>query len=217
MVLGIAMMATMVPTILGLNEASNATRNSEENRKENARKSRSGLLAVCNPSEGSLSQREQVHNAKVYLGRDHKLYISKHPDASMTPFNGHFYNHPDFEDDNLSGLVAMSAEDKPLARWIFVDQETNEVRWGGRADSEGHVCGPFDLAVGDEWLVLNDTQRWMAIKGSDAQLPEDSDASYDPSGETWQLYFDLSGMEGEDLPSGSQKMRIFLRRILAQY
>ncbi|KAL4865350.1 hypothetical protein BDV12DRAFT_188221 [Aspergillus spectabilis] len=173
---------------------------------ENARKSRCGLLAVCDTSEGSLHERKKVHNAKVYLGKDRKLYITKHPDPSLNPFNGNFYHHPDFEEKNLSGLIAMSAEDKPLARWIFVDSQTNETRWGGRADSQRAM---------DEYLTLDDMQRWMAIK-----LPhenEDSEVSSDPSGETWRLYFDLSGTEGEDLPHGSQKMKIFVRRIPAEY
>jgi hypothetical protein len=76
------------------------------------------------------------------------------------------------------------------------------------------------LAVGDEYLTLDDTQRWMAIKlpheNSDV-LTEESEVSSAPSSETWRLYFDLSGTEGEDLPHGSQKMRIFLRRIPAEY
>jgi hypothetical protein len=73
MVLGIAMIATTIPTIFGLNEASNAMRDREKNPKESARKTRFGLCAVCDASEGSIHEREQVHNSRVYLGRDRKV------------------------------------------------------------------------------------------------------------------------------------------------
>ncbi|KAL3490441.1 hypothetical protein BJX62DRAFT_238076 [Aspergillus germanicus] len=216
MVLGIAMIATTIPTIFGLNEASNAMRDREKNTKESARKTRFSLCAVCDASEGSIHERQQVHNSQVYLGRDRKLYIAKHPSPSMVPFNGHLYHHPDFEEDNLSGLISMSAEDKPLARWVFLDSETDEVRWGGREDTEDHVCGPFDLTADDAYLTLDDMQRWMAV-----QLTKDtathSEESYETQDSVWRLYFDRKETEGNDLPAGSRTMKIFLRRVPAEY
>ncbi|KAL2847427.1 hypothetical protein BJY01DRAFT_246794 [Aspergillus pseudoustus] len=213
MVLGIAMIATSIPTIFGLNEASNAMRDREKNTKENARKTRFSLRAVCDASEGSMQERDQVDDALVYLGRDQKLYITKDPASSLSPFNGHLYRHPDFEGNNLSGLISMSAEDKPLARWVFLDSETNEMRWGGRKDTEGHVCGPFDLTDNDAYLTLDDTQRWMAVQlpggSTTAQTVESSDDSRESA---WRLYFDRKETEGDDLPAGSQRIRIFLRR-----
>jgi cation transport regulator ChaB len=72
MVLGVIMIAAMLPTMIGLNEATSATRDQEERRRDRARKQRCHLIAVCDPEEGSLQQRQQVHNAKVYLGNDGK-------------------------------------------------------------------------------------------------------------------------------------------------
>jgi hypothetical protein len=135
----------------------------------------------------------------------------------MTPFNGHLYHHPDFEEDNLSGLISMSAEDKPLARWVFLDSETDEVRWGGKEDTEGHVCGPFDLTDNDAYLTLDDMQRWMAVQiteGTAAQTGESTASeSFDSQDGAWRLYFDRKETEGNDLPAGSQTIKIFLRRV----
>jgi hypothetical protein len=73
MVLGIAMMAGMLPTMIGLNEATKGARDREESRREDARRTRTPLMAVCDVDEGSLAQRQQVHNAKVYLGLDRRV------------------------------------------------------------------------------------------------------------------------------------------------
>jgi hypothetical protein len=70
MVLGIVMMTAMVPTIIGLNEATKGTRDQENNRKDTARKQRCHLVAMCEVNKGTQTQREQVHNARVYVGRD---------------------------------------------------------------------------------------------------------------------------------------------------
>ncbi|KAJ0415717.1 hypothetical protein BJY00DRAFT_292970 [Aspergillus carlsbadensis] len=137
----------------------------------------------------------------------------------MTPFNGHLYHHPDFEEDNSNGLISMSAEDKPLARWVFLDSETDEVRWGGKEDTEGHVCGPFDLTDNDAYLTLDDTQRWMAVqlaKDPTVQTGKSSASEYETHDGVWRLFFDRKETEGNDLPAGSRAMKIFLRRVPAE-
>jgi hypothetical protein len=64
------MMTAMVPTIMGLNEATKGTRDQENNRKNTARKQRCHLVTTCEVNQGTQTQREQVHNARVYVGRD---------------------------------------------------------------------------------------------------------------------------------------------------
>lgn len=70
MVFGLITLSTMIPTMIGLNQATQNTRDSEEERREAARRQRCNLLAVCSEREGTLEQRRQVHNAKIYLGPD---------------------------------------------------------------------------------------------------------------------------------------------------
>ncbi|TPR04045.1 SnoaL-like domain family protein [Aspergillus niger] len=72
MVLGIAMMAAMVPTMIGLNQASQNMRDSEDSRKESSRKQRCHLLVNCSVSQGTTAQREQIHNAMVYVGPENR-------------------------------------------------------------------------------------------------------------------------------------------------
>lgn len=75
MVLGIVMMSAMVPTMIGLNEATKGTRDQEENRRSSARKQRCHLVATCEVNRSTQHQREQVHDARVYVGRDGNVSI----------------------------------------------------------------------------------------------------------------------------------------------
>lgn len=75
MVLGIAMMATMLPTMIGLNQASQHMRDSEDNRKESSRKQRCHLLVNCSVNQGTTEQREQIHNAMVYVGPENRVSL----------------------------------------------------------------------------------------------------------------------------------------------
>lgn len=72
MVLGVIMMATMLPTMIGLNEATQGSRDQEENRRTTERKQRVHLLATCSLSQGTPELRQQIQNAKVYVGLDGK-------------------------------------------------------------------------------------------------------------------------------------------------
>jgi len=73
MVLGIVMISAMLPTMIGLNEATSGSRDREESRRDSSRKQRCHLVATCSINEGNQQQREQVHNAKVYVGSDGKV------------------------------------------------------------------------------------------------------------------------------------------------
>ncbi|GAB1216035.1 hypothetical protein ATERTT37_005236 [Aspergillus terreus] len=202
MVIGVAMMAAMVPTVYGLNEASKGAQNSENKRRETTRKTRCHLTAQCDFDTGTLNQRQEVHNARIYLDSDNQMYITKNPTPSMAPFNGFFYQSPDFEQGNLSGLVTVSGEEPPQLRWVFLDPETHDLRWGGREEREGGISGPFDLTEDEEYITLNGTQRWMAVRSKHAGA----------STGLWRLHFDWSETKGGRLPDGAEKLLIFLKR-----
>ncbi|GMG03539.1 unnamed protein product [Aspergillus oryzae] len=231
MVIGIAMMSAMVPTIIGLNEATKGARESEDKRRENEKKSRFHLVAACDIDADSESRRQEVHNASVYLGSDKrvwkvsrqiivpnscpltphlKLYITKHPTPSMTAFNGHFFELPDLAQGNLNGLVAISGETPPTLRWVYLDKNTYEMRWGGKQDREGHIGGPFDLTRDGDYLALNDTQRWLALRLEDTE----QDATEAVAG-VWRLCCDWEENNGESLSIDTPSMPIYLRRVLA--
>lgn len=73
MVLGVVMIAAMMPTMIGLNEATQGSRQQEEDRLNNKRKTRTHLMATVSLSQGTQEQRQQIHNATVQVGRDGKV------------------------------------------------------------------------------------------------------------------------------------------------
>lgn len=157
-----------------------------------------------------------LQKADIY-DRHMQFYITKNPAPTMVPFNGGFYTHPDFPPSNSSGMVTVSGEEAPTLRWVFLDANTHEMRWGGRPDSEGHACGPFDWTKDEQYVTLEGWEGWLAVR-----LPEDDaqDETHQELGiaegrEVWRLYFDQND-NGADLPPGSKGMEIRLKRTTAQ-
>lgn len=135
----------------------------------------------------------------------------------MVPFTGGFYTHPDFPPNNTSGFVTISGEETPTLRWVFLDANTHEMRWGGRPDSEGHVCGPFDWTKDEQYVTLEGWEGWLAVR-----LPQDEsrDVADQELGildgqEVWRLWFDQND-DGADLKPGCQALEIRLKRTTAQ-
>ncbi|KAJ5272713.1 hypothetical protein N7478_007838 [Penicillium angulare] len=215
MVIGIAMMATMLPTMIGLNEATQGHRDQEEGRRAAARKQRSHLVATCSLSQGTTESRQQIQNAQIQVGLDGKLYITKKPSATMVPFNGGFYTHPDFPPDNTSGMVTISGEEAPTLRWVFLDADTHEMRWGGRPDSEGHVCGPFDWTKDEQYVTLNGWEGWLAVQLPGDEVHGPAEHGIVNGSDVWRLYFDRND-DGADLPPGAKGLEIQLKRTTAQ-
>jgi hypothetical protein len=95
------------------------------------------------------------------------------------------------------------------------------MRWGGRPDSEGHVCGPFDWTEDEQYLTMEGWEGWLAVR-----LPKDEaqvlvngasangDSADINDGETWRLYFDGND-DGAGLPQGSKGLEIRLKRTMA--
>lgn len=75
MVIGIAVLAALLPTMIGLNEASQHTRDHEEDRRASARKQRCHLIASCSLTQGTPSQRGEIQNAKVYVDQDGRVSL----------------------------------------------------------------------------------------------------------------------------------------------
>jgi hypothetical protein len=125
----------------------------------------------------------------------------------MTAFNGHFFALSDFEEGNLNGLVAISGEIPPTLRWVYLDKYTYEMKWGGKKDRVDHISGPFDLTHEGDYLAMNDTQRWLAVRVGDAER------EMMEAGEgLWRLQVDWDEDDGAFLPPGTQSMHIYLRR-----
>ena len=74
MVFGIFVMTAMIPTIIGVNEASKGTRDHEKQRKEGARQKRCKLLAECSMHiDETLRRPLSLDGAHLYLGPHGKV------------------------------------------------------------------------------------------------------------------------------------------------
>lgn len=113
-------------------------------------------------------------------------------------------------------MVTLTAEQPPLLRWVFVDSETHECRWGGRQDSEGHVCGPYDWTRDEQRITLQGWEGWLAVRQPDGeQAQEELRQGTVPQGQgIWQLYFDEHD-DGADLHQDAQVLEISLQRVPA--
>ncbi|OKL59165.1 hypothetical protein UA08_05812 [Talaromyces atroroseus] len=210
MVIGVAMMAAMVPTVYAVGEASNRKDKGKEQNRDD-QEERYHLITKCHLPSVPQHQKAQVHNARVYLDLDGRIYISQHQLPRIVPFAGYFYSHPDLEQGNLAGLVTVSPETPPQLRWTFLDSNTHEMRWGGVNDREGHISGPFGLHD-DGSLTLNGSRRWMAVRHHE---DGDHEAESDPTAASglWRLYFDSGENHSVDLPAGAESIEIELEMV----
>lgn len=134
----------------------------------------------------------------------------------MVPFNGGFYTHPDFPPDNTSGMVTISGEEAPTLRWVFLDANTHEMRWGGRPESQGHVCGPFDWTKDEINVTLQGWEGWLAVRlPEDEQREAEDELGIEHGLDVWRLYFDQND-DGADLPLGAKGLEIRLQRATAE-
>lgn len=88
------------------------------------------------------------------------------------------------------------------------------MRWGGKQDSEGHICGPFDWTPDEERITLEGWEGWLAVR-----LPDDEKKAEELGVEggpgLWRLYFDQHD-NGADLPPGAEALEVTLKRTMAQ-
>jgi hypothetical protein len=118
-----------------------------------------------------------------------KMYLEKNPRKDSHPFTGVYHPHPMFAPSNMSGLVSTVSQDPPLLRWVFVDSKTFEVRYGGKAESEGHIVGPWDWTDDENNVTLEGWEGFLAI--------------WVPHEKAWKLYFDKND-DGCGLPRGTK-------------
>ncbi|KAJ5142264.1 hypothetical protein N7526_003259 [Penicillium atrosanguineum] len=88
------------------------------------------------------------------------------------------------------------------------------MRWGGKQDTEGNICGPFDWTQNEERITLQGWEGWLAVR-----LPHDEKKAEELGLEDgpglWRLYFDRHD-NGADLPPGAEALEVTLKRTVAQ-
>jgi hypothetical protein len=129
----------------------------------------------------------------------HQLYVDSITDDESScghPFAGYYLPYPD---EAFEGLVSTITEQEPILNWIYVDQQTFEVKYGIRADAQPHLHGPWDCTRQDRRLTFEGWEGFCAV--------EDSLGA-------WAVYFDRddNGLRGK-VPAGTPVLEIELRRV----
>ncbi|RGP75702.1 hypothetical protein FLONG3_5679 [Fusarium longipes] len=167
---------TVCPAMLGTQEA--IRQSQSKTKREEHRGRRCNLVVSC--VKPSIRSRD-INNKLVVL-KDSKLYIAnEHPLYNHDPknhiskgyaFSGYFLPFPDSE---YEGLVTTISDDPPFLNWIYIDKNTYEVKYGVRADTEGHITGPFDCTKQDRRMMCEGWEGFCAVE----ELPG-----------IWALYYD---------------------------
>lgn len=125
-----------------------------------------------------------------------QLYVTvssdEYPDGYTEdhPFAGYFLPYPDQNWGRQGeGMVSTISDDPPQLNWIYVNQDTCEVKYGDRVASEPHIIGPWDVTKMDRRVTLTGWEGFMAVQ-------------YCPG--EWALYFDvddngLKGVVGDEM------------------
>ena len=119
---------------------------------------------------------------------------------SSYPFAGYFMKHPQYNWGwQGEGLVSTIMDDPPQLNWIYVDDETYEVKYGNKVESEGQHMGPWDCTKTDHRMTFEGWEGFLAVKeGSD----------------TWALYFDREddGLKSVNQVEGKRKLEVELTK-----
>lgn len=141
-----------------------------------------------------------------------QVYITKRPNSQLVPVNGGFHQHPDFAPGNTAGFVTITGETPPTLRWFYLDSQTHEMRWGGRQESEGNICGPFDWKQDEERVILQGWEGWLAVRLGEERAKE---LGAEDGQDLWKLCFDEND-DGADLPPGTEALEVTIKRTMAE-
>ena len=86
-------------------------------------------------------------------------------DQASHPFTGYFLPFPEQNWGRKGeGLVSTISDDPPQLNWVYVDEETYELKYGNRVESEPHIVGPWDCTAIDKRLTLEGWEGFMAVR-----------------------------------------------------
>lgn len=100
-------------------------------------------------------------------------------------FAGYFFPHPEFQWGHKGdGFVSTICEEPPMLNWIYVDKDTNEVKYGTKIESAGHKLGPWNCTPVDRRVTFDEWEGFCAVEEEKG---------------LWALYFDCldDGLDGK--------------------
>ena len=72
------------------------------------------------------------------------------------------------------------SDNPPLLNWLYVDEETHELRYGNRTQSVAHLVGPWGWTDDEKVITLEEKREFVAVEEEEG---------------VWALYFDRDGDE----------------------
>ena len=172
MVIGLLTLAA-IPTTIGVAEGVNSE--NKENDPETSSKTEAERMRKFNLEcycESKSWKAKEVHGGKVVLRND-KIYIEPQSSSKGHTFEGFYINFPDPDRPQSPplGLVSSIASDPPTLNWIFVDENTREVKYGNRTQSRAHIVGSWGWDAGEEGgpggLTLEGEEGAVAVETED--------------------------------------------------
>ncbi|THW17973.1 hypothetical protein D6D23_07872 [Aureobasidium pullulans] len=176
-------------------------------------------IDVVIEDEGSRSRgRGEILHDSIVVVRDNKLWIEAKNRATglprredSHPFTGFYLMYPD-EDRSPAerGLVTTIQKDPPMLNWIYVDNETFELKYSNRSGSITQKVGPWDWTDEfiDSSITLNEWEGFLAV--------EEEMYRNEQGHPRWALYYDWNddGLKGRK--KGRRTMEISLKRRLVE-
>lgn len=130
-----------------------------------------------------------------------QLYISKEKGtASGFPFTGFYVQYPDPARTPAElGLVSFVSDDPPALNWIYIDKNTQGLRYGNRTQSIDHEVGPWGWEAGEEGGAGG-----LTFEGAEAAVVVETDQG-------WELRWeDKNGKVGD--VKGGRALSVSLER-----
>jgi len=210
MVLGILTSIAACPAIIGTTEA--VRQGQKQNAREKHRGVKSNLYVTCSDP---CKKARDIHGGTVVL-RENKLWVTTvNPKAKFPSdaedqdpervddyghlFAGYFFPYPGSKWGRRGeGYVTTVSDDPPQLNWIYVDKNTYEVKYGLKAEAEGHIVGPWSCTPIDRRLMLDGWEGFTVVEEEE---------------NTWAIYYDVDddGLE-EKVPLSYRIMEIELTR-----
>lgn len=173
------MILTAIPAVTGVSQAISGQKQQEQRALEEKRMKRFHI-DVSSDVDVPVVRRE-IHEHRVIL-RDNRVWIGEkeaiNPSREGYVAEAFYIEYPDQERKPVQmGLVSQTRADPPLLNWIYVDNETAELKYGNKSQSIEHLVGPWDWSKDETQITLKKRQRCIAIRK--------------PKSKYWQLYWDV--------------------------
>ncbi|KAG6353580.1 hypothetical protein INS49_005542 [Diaporthe citri] len=178
-----------VPTIIGTTQAIEHGQRQNARRQHRGRRSN---LVVTLPRKNSYSAlfegaKVVLRDHKLYIDTASSMLASTQgsasqedpsipmetsgPEATGHLFSGFYLPHPALQPQwarrglKGEGLVSTIREEPPDLNWIYVDRDnTLEVKYGSRAESEGHLLGPWDCTERERRVTFEGWKGFLAVE-----------------------------------------------------